>query len=341
MSQIGENISNTIGNIGTNISNAASSASQGISSATASASEGLSNIKSSVSTGLEQFSSNLEASTSGNADAGFLQSNGLIAKFAFLVLIVVAFILIMKAGIQLIGYFTSPDLNPYLIKGQISGDTAVVIKQNPALKTAIPIYRSNNQPTGIEFTWSVWLLYKLPTINPNSPSTQYQPIFVKGDATQPAEPFYSVNNGPGAYFGIDPSAVNTLYILMDTVSGPSTDLSSKTEQIIINNIPINKYFHLAVRCQNKYVDVYINGTIVYRTNLVNVPKQNFYDIRVCENGGFNGNLSNLRYFSRALSVVDINGIVMGGPNLTTYGSVTGGNVGYSYLSTSWYSNFLN
>lgn len=335
------NIGSTFGNIGTSISNAASSATEGITNAASSATEGLTSIKDSVNSGLDSFSSNVEASTTGNAGAGFLESNGLIAKFAFLVLIVVAFIFLMKIGIQLIGYFNSPDLNPYLIKGQISGDTAVVITQNPAIRTSIPIYRSNNKPSGIEFTWSVWLLYKLPTTSSNNKLTKYQPVFVKGDISQPNKPFYSVNNAPGVYFGINDKALNTIYILMDTVSNPSTDLTNKTEQIIINNIPINKYFHLAVRCQNKYVDVYINGTIVYRTNLVNIPKQNFYDVHVCGNGGFNGNLSNLQYFSKALSVVEINSVVMKGPNMASYGTTSSGNVGYSYLSTNWYSNFLN
>lgn len=324
---IGENVNNAIGNIGTSISNAATSASAGIS-----------NLKDSVNSNLSSFSSN-DASSTGNADAGFLQSNGLIAKFAFLVLIVVAFIFLLKVGIQLIGYFTGPNTNPYLIKGQISGDTSITITQNPAIKTSIPIYRSNNQPAGIEFTWSTWLLYKLPSTTPQ----QFQPVFVKGDTSQPGQPFYSLNNGPGVYFGKDPNALNTLYILMDTVSDPSTsDAVKSTSQIVIPNIPIGKYFHLALRCQNKYVDVYINGTIVYRTNLVNVPKQNYYDIKVCGKGGFNGNLSNLRYFSYALSVIDINGIVMSGPNLSVYsGSGASGNSGYSYLSTSWYSSFLN
>ena len=323
---------NTIGNIGTSISNAATSASDGIT-----------NLKASVNDNLSSFSSS-EASTTGSADSGFLESNGLIAKFAFLVLIVVAFIFLMKIGIQIIGYFTSPNLNPYLINGQLSGDTSVIITQNPAIKTSIPIYRSNNQPKGIEFTWSSWLLYKLPQLPPNT-TPKYQPVFVKGDGTQPTADFYSVNNGPGVYFGKDPNALNTIYILMDTVSDPSTsDTTKSTSQIIIPNIPIGKYFHLAIRCQNKYVDVYINGTIVYRTNLVNVPKQNYYDINVCGNGGFTGNLSNLRYFSYSLSVIEINSIVMSGPNLSTYtgaGSVGTGNSGSSYLSSSWYSNFLN
>lgn len=323
-------IKDTFDDIGRSISNAANSAS-----------EGLSNIKDSFNSGLSGFSSSSEASTSGAAGPGFLESNGLIAKFVFLVMIVIAFILLLKAGIQLIGYLTGPEKNPYLIKGQISGDTATIISQNPAAKTAIPIYRSNNQASGIEFTWSVWLLYKLPNINPNNPLTQFQPVFIKGDVTQPNQPFCSVNNAPGVYFGIDPKALNTIYILMDTVSSPSTDLSNTTEQIIIPNIPIGKYFHLAVRCQNKYIDVYINGTIVYRKNLINVPKQNYYDVNVCTNGGFNGNLSNLRYFSKALSVVEINSVVMSGPNMRTYGTAGNGNVGYSYLSTNWYSSFLN
>lgn len=298
--------------------------------------QALSGLKDNLNTAVSGFNSPTAASAS---NSGFLDSNTLIAKFGFLIIIIVLFVFALRIGIQLIGYFAEPSRDPWLVNGQISGDTAVIISQDPARSKNI-IYRSNNQPTGMEFTWSVWLLYKG---FPQSGNTKYAPIFVKGDASAPSQSeFYSVNNGPGLYFG-NANTNNTLYVLMDTVNSAST--TNVTERIEINNIPIHKYFHLAVRCQNKYVDVYINGSIVSRKNLVNVPKQNYYDVHVCENGGFQGNLSNLRYYSRALSVVELNSIVSAGPNLNAFagagnGDINGG-IGYSYLSSLWYNAFLN
>jgi hypothetical protein len=61
--------------------------------------------------------------------------------------------------------------------------------------------------------------------------------------------------------------------------------------------------------------MYVNGTITSRTKFTAVPKQNYNDVQICQNGGFEGNLSNLRYFSHALSAFEINNIVKGGPSL--------------------------
>lgn len=288
-----------------------------------------------------------------SSNAGFLDTNSLFAKFAFIVLIVIAFVALLRIGIHVIKYFTRPNRDPMLINGQISGDTYISVSQDPSKSTQV-IYRSNNQPTGMEFTWSVWLMYKG---FPNGTTNMYAPVFVKGDgnaavsassssttaASGPtADKFYSLNNGPGVYFG-NKDSNNTLYILMDTVATPSAGTS--TETIVIDNVPIGKYFHLAVRCQNKYIDVYINGSIVSRKNLVGVPKQNYYDVQVCGGSGFQGNLSNLQYFSHALSVIELNRIVANGPNLNAFnnasnGAINGG-IGYSYLSSGWYNSFLS
>jgi len=76
----------------------------------------------------------------------------------------------------------------------------------------------------------------------------------------------------------------------------------------------------------------------------NVPRQNFYDILVAPNGGFQGKISNLQHFNRALNVFEINNIVMFGPNLSNSSlSTAPGNAkgNYSYLSNIWYNNWYN
>lgn len=291
--------------------------------------------KDNVSSGMDKFSSAADVASN---DSSFLDANGIVAKFAFLIIVVVVFMVLMNLGIYLIGYFTKPNTSPLIIDGQILGNYSTSAVQNPNDSSSILISRSNNATSGIEFTWSVWLLYNPPTV---ASSNKYQPVFVKGDAAASVDSqFYSINNGPGVYFGPidDPSGTNTLYILMDTVASPSTLNANSTEKIIINNIPISKYFHLAIRCQNKYIDVYINGTIVYRNNLTDVPKQNYYNVNVCGGGGFNGYLSNLQYFTRSLTVTDINSIVGKGPN--TKNAMSDNNFTSYYLSNLWYNAFL-
>ncbi|NDH07626.1 hypothetical protein EBX93_17205, partial [bacterium] len=208
---------------------------------------------------LNQFSAKNAVET--GASGVFLAANSLVAKGVFLILVVVIFLILFNLGVYLIGYFAKPSASPYLVSGQIPGTNSVTIPQSPGQPNSVIIQRSNNEPSGLEFTWSAWIQYN---VIPGDNSTTYRPVFVKGDCTAPKDAsFCSINNGPGVYFGPGSDASsNTLYILMDTVANPANSDANGLAVIKVTNVPINKYFHLAIRCQNKYVDVYVNGTIV-------------------------------------------------------------------------------
>jgi hypothetical protein len=163
-------------------------------------------------------------------------------------------------------------------------------------------------------------------------SKKYQHIFNKGDNTyNSGTNLSSVNNAPGVYLG---PANNNLHIIIDTVDGSDTN-----NVIDIDNIPIRKWVNVAIRMQNLIVDVYINGTVSSRLILNNTPKQNYNDVYICQNGGFSGKLSNLRYYTYALNVFEINNVVLGGPNLRVTDNLSKTNE-YTYLSNSWYTSKL-
>jgi hypothetical protein len=112
----------------------------------------------------------------------------------------------------------------------------------------------------------------------------------------------------------------------------------------IRGLQVNKWVHIAFRLENMVIDAYVNGTIKERIQLQHACKQNYYDILVAPNGGFQGQLSNLQYFNRALNVFEINNIVMFGPNLTNSkysNSSKNASGNYSYLSNSWYTGWYN
>lgn len=293
-------------------------------------------IGKSVSTTMDSFSSPAEVQTT---NSSFLDSNGIVAKIVFLIMVILVFLLLFFLLVKLIGYFSQPRSNPMLINGQINGSKQTIISQNPANKASKPINRSNNKATGIEFTWSVWLRISNNTASSIVTPNWHNPIFVKGDASltnDGTNEYASLNNGPGVYFG-KPSDPNHLYILMDTVDTPAIESSALI--IDIPNLPTD-YFHLAIRCQNTYIDVYINGNLVKRKNLMNVPKQNYYDIAVCPINGFNGLLSNLQYFSSALSVIGINAIVKNGPNTKDITQSSYNSSSVNAISTAWYNSFI-
>ena len=75
--------------------------------------------------------------------------------------------------------------------------------------------------------------------------------------------------------------------------------TSINEGVVVKDIPQNKWFNVAIRVQNKVLDVYMNGSIVVRHKLGGVPKQNYSKVYVAKNGGFKGNSSNLRYYNYA------------------------------------------
>jgi hypothetical protein len=296
----------------------------------------LSNATEAVSNTIESFSNPTEVQTT---NSSFLDSNGIIAKVVFLIMVILVFLLLFFLLVKLIGYFSQTPSNPMLVNGQINGTKKIVISQNPANKGSKTIARSNNRAAGIEFTWCVWLQLSDNTASSNATLNWYSPVFVKGDVSltnNGTNEYCSLNNGPGVYFG-KPSEPNRLYILMDTVDTPAIESSALV--IEIPNLPA-EYFHLAVRCQNTYIDVYINGNLVKRKNLMNVPKQNYYNVVVSPENGFNGVLSNLQYFSSALSVIDINAIVRKGPNTKDITQSAFNSNSVNTISTAWYNSFL-
>lgn len=282
------------------------------------------NVKSSITESINQFSNSATAGE--GASSSFLSSNTVIAKIAFLIMVLIVFMFLVNLGIILIGYFLTPANDPYIIKGMIDGTNSKVVLQDPKSKDTILIKRSNNQTSGIEFTWSFWL-YLNDLGNENN---KYQHVFNKGDNNfDKITSISTINNSPGVYIG---PKNNSLMIIMDTVNATDTN-----NTIDIENIPIRKWVHIGIRIKNTILDVYVNGIVSNRIVLINVPKQNFNDINICQNGGFNGKLSNLRYYSRALNVFEINAIVLYGPNLNIADTSSLQSKDFDYLSRHWYT----
>lgn len=283
------------------------------------------NASNALSGTFNDFSS--QATAAAGATTDFLTANTIIAKFAFILLVLVVFLILFNLGVSIVGYFSEPSPDPYIINGMIDGNFSKVVPQDPKQTNAIPIYRSNDQSKGMEFTWSSWLYLS----DLGKDAGKYQHVFSKGDGNIDSNTNLStVNNGPGVY--ISPMD-NKLHIIMNTVS--STDPNTTID---IDNIPIKKWFHVALRLQNTVLDVYVNGVVVNRLLLNNTPKQNYGNVYVCQNGGFSGKLSNLRYYSRALNVFEINNIVSSGPNMKVASSDMDPVGGFDYLSSRWYAS---
>ena len=235
----------------------------------------------------------------------FLESNSLVAKIAFLLLVIVVFIFALRLGMGILSWMFSGRSSPILIDGMIDSKQMLIIPQNPSTNGSIPIKRSSNEQDGIEFTWSTWIFIDDLTYKQG----QYKHVFHKGNdninlSTAPKGLNFP-NNAPGLYIG--PNS-NTILIVLNTFTNIS-------EEIEIDNIPVKKWVNIIIRCNGSVVDVFINGTLSRRHILNGVVKQNYGDVFVSMNGGFDGYTSSLRYFDRAIGTSHIQSIINDGPNM--------------------------
>jgi len=277
-----------------------------------------------ISSGAGTFDSfKTDKTLSGTKD--FLESNSLVAKVAFLLLVVVVFVIAVRFSAQFLAWLFSFNSSPYLFSGMIDAKTMKIIPQDPTTSGAITLTRSDNMSNGIEFTYSVWmfvddLVYQ---------EGQFRHVFHKGNDninyTNPPIGMNFPNNAPGLY--IAPNT-NALVVVMNT-------FNNITEKLTIDDIPINKWMCVQIRVQNHQLDVYINGKLAKRLIMKGVPKQNYGDVYVAMNGGFSGYLSNLRYFNSALGTAQINRIVDSGPDMTMNSSSMSQSEP-RYLSLRWF-----
>lgn len=252
----------------------------------------------------------------------FLESNSLVAKFAFLLLVLFGFIILLRLGISILSYFLKPSESPHLIDGMVDATQMITFQQDPSNNGAVTIYRSVNATDGLEFTWSTWIFIN----NLQTNAGIFKHVFSKGNSNLTENGMIQPNNAPGLY--IAPNT-NSLVVVMNT-------FNVINEEIIIPDIPINKWFNVIIRCENTTLDVYINGTIARSINLIGVPKQNYGDVYVAMNGGFDGYISNLWYYNYALGTAAIQKIINGGPDTTMISENGMSDKIYNYLSLRWF-----
>ena len=268
------------------------------------------------------------------AMGAFYQANSLVAKFAFLVMVLLVFIVILRVGTAILAWYFSPPENPILLDGMIDATKTMIIPQNPLVKGAVPVSRSDNEIHGMEFTWSVWIFIESSTFNSND--HRYKHIFHKGTDKQHRDDdganngTYYPNNAPGLYIDQGPSGMsNDLLLKMNTYD----DIE---DNITITGVPLNKWVNVIIRLNKQnQLDVYINGTLTKRHMLSGIGKQNYEDVFLSMNGGFNGYTSELRYFNSAIGTTQIYDLVSNGPNLK---SKTENLIKSTprYLSNRWY-----
>jgi hypothetical protein len=286
-----------------------------------------------------------------------MESNSYVAKFAFILMVFIAFTVLLKVTIIVLSYFMLPSMSPFVLNGTANtDDMAITVSQDPSLPNSVFIARSMNESGGLEYTWSAWILVN------QAPQTEdkYSRIFSKGgEGTKDSgSGIYFPNNAPGLYIkrtkrttDINPDRTDkgeniTLMAVVDVngkKSGSGTSKADMNEQLIATDIPMKKWVNAIIRVTNNVIDLYINGRLAQRRKTAGIPLQNYGNVNIGEDKSanrFSGYISTIQYFNYSIGANKIMSIVDGGPNLKMVtnggGDTTATKSVGTYLSNIWY-----
>ena len=269
----------------------------------------------------------------------FMRCNNVLSIIIFLLVFLVLFIFLFYIISFIIINAKRSGKSVHLTDGMLKGNEHSIIKQDPKSKDSKTINISENQTQGLEYTWSLWLYI-------NEVGGNYQNIFVKGDVSDIStsailsdaceidkkcknrnnlsteelqacddeeldkfkDCIYKINS-PGLY--ITPNNNELLFVF--------NTFENIYETIKIDNVPLKKAIHIVIKCVNKTVSVLFNGSLVKQKTLLSLPKQNYYDVHIAANGGFNGYIADLWYYNYNIGFHEINQIYNKGPNTKLIG----------------------
>lgn len=216
---------------------------------------------------------------------------------------------------------------------------SITVQQNPTIPKSKPIHFSENERSGIEFSYSFY-------INVNASAfTQYDGLF---HIFHKGYPSMFPLMGPGVFMH---SNKNTMRVYMNTYK-------TWNNYVDIDNFPIGKWVHVVVACTQDALHIYINGNLSKKVSFEGyAPYQNYQDI-ICFSkahkeythtkvpstddngltirGECKGMLSRLLYFNYALSYSEISTLMNEGPS-TTMDDSTISEVP-PYLADNWWTN---
>jgi hypothetical protein len=214
-----------------------------------------------------------------------------------------------------------------------SSTKSIVVRQDPKQSTSKTLVFSENQLTGIEFSYSTFLYISDDTIGDTA---GWRTVFYKGYESRPFP-----LQGPGVFVSGTVNQDNdnvgpVLRVVMNSYD-------KWFNKVDVNNIPFNKWFHLAIVLRKNNLEVYVNGNMANRLSFAGtLPYQNYQSLNIFPTvttsstefqstsseskrgipvndsfvvlGKASGYISNLFYFSYALTYSEIQGLLAMGPS---------------------------
>jgi hypothetical protein len=274
---------------------------------------------------------------------GYLLGTGIPAQILLaIVLATVLYIILMslemlyKSFVAVTG--TRVDLLPFTVSAD---DKPREYEQNPNVRGHKLLPLSDNERSGAEFSYAFYLW-----INPSSFRQEDGLLHIMHKGNPVPFPLMA----PGVFLR---SNINALRVYMNS--------SKKWNNYIdVENIPVKKWVHITVIARANAVEIYLNGNLAKKLNMEDATLyQNFGNLYLFSSrpcmvnmmspesvgdansnklqvfGTYNGNMSNLFYYSYALSYTEIQGLVNEGPSSKTENTTS---ATPPYLQDTWWVN---
>ena len=205
--------------------------------------------------------------------------------------------------------------------------SASAVSQNPNTNPESLIYNSTDEPSGMSFTYSMWIF-----IDPKTFSSGRSQTCSAGSNVTTNTLKHIFHKGSKAGFPLMAPAVfvkgnsNTLRIYMNS----SMAWNNFVE---VPNIPVGKWFHLVIVQRGQNMDVFVNGNIAIREQFTSVPKLNIGDVYILQemkflpadhvgmqlgdfavDGAAVGMVSRIKYFAFAGTYAQIDQLYREGPS---------------------------
>ena len=206
--------------------------------------------------------------------------------------------------------------SPWLLNGVKSAKKRMILLQDPKKPGSVTLQRSENEYGGLEFSYAFWAhiddwSYKY---------GQWKHILHKGNDT--SWPLRC----PGIW--LHPKK-NAMRVYVNTFKNVG-------EYGDVDNIPLNKWFHVAVAVKQRNMDIFINGNIAKRVELEGLPKQNSGDVYISGFRGFSGFLSNIKYYDFYITIPEIDKLIKFGP--AQGACIDSNETAPPYLSQNYWAN---
>jgi hypothetical protein len=108
------------------------------------------------------------------------------------------------------------------------------------------------------------------------------------------------------------TTLNTNNKSMDPTKNPEI-LRETGNSIIVENIPLQRWFHLVIVINETAVEVYIDGKLYKTVVLESLCRTNSFPMYVNMNSGFDGLINELRYYPYPLKPMDVYAMYSRGP----------------------------